>query len=81
MKTLSPHAYPLKKWPDLIWPCNSSEFSLHHLQQTSAGFKMVVLTPKSGVRINLITKFQLKVTMFLFWTKFAKKWYTQSKTD
>ena len=30
---------------------------------------------------RLGTKFQLKLTILNFWTKFAKKWYFQSKKE
>ena len=32
-------------------------------------------------RISLRTKFQRKLTIFMFWTKFAQKGYSQSKTE
>ena len=40
------------KWRGLTWPCKSLKFNLHHLQKISMGFKMAVLTPKSGIAIN-----------------------------
>ena len=45
------------KWYNLTWPCNSPKFNLHHLQEISTGFKMIVLTPKVGMSIPLHTKF------------------------
>ena len=27
------------------------------------------------------TKFQLKLTIWIFWTKLAQKWYFQAKTE
>ena len=32
------------------------------------------------IQISLNTKFQFKMTILIFWTKFAQKWYFQSKT-
>ena len=40
------------KWRDLTWLRKSPKF-LHHLQKISMGFKMAVLTPKSGIAIEL----------------------------
>ena len=33
------------------------------------------------IRISLSTKFQPKLTILIFWTKFAQKGYFQPKTD
>ena len=33
------------------------------------------------VQISLCTKFQLKLTTLIFWTKFAQKVYLRSKTE
>ena len=33
------------------------------------------------IRISIGTKLQLKLTILTFWTKFAQKWYSQSKTE
>ena len=33
------------------------------------------------IRISLSTKFQLKLIMWIFWTKFAQKGYFRSKTE
>ena len=33
------------------------------------------------IRISLFTKFQLKLTILIFWTKFVQKGYFQSKTE
>ena len=49
--------YSFIKWYDLAWPCNSPKFNLYHLQKTSTGFKMVVITPKSSMSLPLLTKF------------------------
>ena len=50
---LSAYAYPFSKiavkWRDLTWRPGSPKFSLHHLQKISTGFKMAVLTAKSGI--------------------------------
>ena len=49
----SPCADPFSKigviLRDLTLPRKSSKFNLHHLRNISTGFKMVVLTPKSGI--------------------------------
>ena len=42
---------------------------------------MALLTPKSGIGINLSSKFQLKLTILVFYTKFAQQGYFQSKGD
>ena len=34
---------------DLAWPHKSQKFNLHHLLNIFTGFKMTVLTPKSGI--------------------------------
>ena len=31
--------------------------------------------------MSISTKFQLKMTILTFWTKFAQKWYSQPKTE
>ena len=50
---LSACAYPFSKiavkWRDLTWRPESPKFNLHHLQKISTGFKMAVLTSKSGI--------------------------------
>ena len=33
------------------------------------------------IRISLGTKFQNKLTILIFWTKFARKGYSHSKTE
>ena len=59
IKLLSPYANPFSKiamkWCDLIWSRKSPKFNLHHLRNISAGFKMAVLTPKSGIPLYFIT--------------------------
>ena len=35
----------------------------------------------SNIRISLGTKFQLKLTILIFWTKFAQKGFFRSKTE
>ena len=32
------------------------------------------------IQINLVTKFQFKLKILIFWTKFAQRGYFQSKT-
>ena len=32
-------------------------------------------------RISLSTKFQLKLTILIFWTKFTQNWYSESQTE
>ena len=34
-----------------------------------------------SIQISLGTKFQIKLTIFIVWTKFAQKGYFQSKTE
>ena len=58
---------------DLAWPRKSPKFNLHHLQNISTGFKMAVLTPKSGIVCNLtwiqnseIMKFSF-ILVYTFW--------------
>ena len=46
-----------EKWRNLTWSAIGSKFNLHHLQELSTGFKMLVLTPKLDIGINLSTKF------------------------
>ena len=61
VKILSPRVYPLSKmvvrWRDLTWPRQSPKFNLHHLRKISTGFKMAVLTPKSGIIIMMICNY------------------------
>ena len=56
-KNMSACDYPFSKiavkWRDLTWSRKSPKFSLHHLRKISTGFKMAVLTPKSGIGENL----------------------------
>ena len=51
---LSLCAYPFSKIAvicrDLTWPRKSPKLNLHHLRNISTGFKMAVLTTKSGIR-------------------------------
>ena len=54
---LPPHVYPFRKQQDVTCPRIGPKFNLHHLQEISAGFKMVMLIPESGIGISLITKF------------------------
>ena len=70
-----------EKWHDLIWSYIGSKFNLHYTQEISIGFMMGVLTTKFSIGSSVITKFQHKQTIFIFWTKFSPKWYLQSKTD
>ena len=53
---MSPGAYPFSIiadiWRDLTWPRKSPKFHLHHLRNTSAQFKMAMLTPKSGISLH-----------------------------
>ena len=39
------------KWRDLTWPRKSPKFNLHHLRNIYTGFKIAVLTPKSGIHL------------------------------
>ena len=41
-------------WRDLTWPRKSLKFNLHQLRNISMGFKMAVLTPKSGTEKKII---------------------------
>ena len=57
---LSPNAFPFSKmavkWRDITWPRKSPKFNLHHLQKISTGFKMAVLTLKSGMSFLMLRK-------------------------
>ena len=64
VKILSSCAYPFSKitviWHDLTWLHKSTKFNLHHLRMYM-GFKMAVLTPKSG-----INRFKTRTTFKTF---------------
>ena len=50
----------LEKWHDLSWSCSSWKFNLHHLQNISAGFKLVVPKLCMGILLHanfLLTKY------------------------
>ena len=38
-----------ERWRDLTWSRIGLKLNLHYMRKTSTGFKMAVLTPKSGV--------------------------------
>ena len=42
---------------------------------------MVMIAPKLGIVISLITKFQLKLTILIFMTEFSQNGNFQSKKD
>ena len=68
VKILYPCVYPFSKiaviWRDLTWPRQSPKFNLHHLRNTSTGFKMAVLTLKLGFLFS--EAFYKKQTYILF---------------
>ena len=47
------------KWRDLTWSRKSPKFDMHLLRTTSTGFKMAVLTAKSGI-VYLLLKFRVQ---------------------
>lgn len=57
-KKLSLRVYPFGKmavkWCDLISFCQTPKFNLHHLRKISAGLKMGLLTPKSGITLSTL---------------------------
>ena len=62
------------KWYDLTWPCKSPEFNLHHLQKISTGFKMVILTPNSGINFMtevtymiIVIQVQVPLKYWVYW--------------
>ena len=58
VKILSPRVYSFTKmavkWRDLTWSRRSPNFNLHHLRKIYTGFKMAVLTPKSGIKSTVL---------------------------
>ena len=46
-----------EKWHDLTWFRIDPKFNLYHLQEISAGFKMAVLTLKSGISLDLTVSY------------------------
>ena len=71
---MSPCVYPFSKmavkWRELTWPCKSPKFNLHYLRKISTGFKMAVLTPKSGI-------IQTKLLTALFKSNIETKEYSK----
>ena len=68
----------LEKWHDLTWPRMGPKFSTCTIYRK---YPQDLRWPKSGIGINLSSKFQLKLTILVFYTKFAQQGYFQSKGD
>ena len=79
IKILFPRVYSFRKmamkWCDLTWPGKSPKSNLHHLRKISAGFKMTVLTPKSGIAQLKNSKHHLlKITRLKYTVILSKSW-------
>ena len=70
---LSPHAYPFRKMAWFNLASHRSKIQLAPPTGNIYGFKIAVLTTKSGTWISLITKFQLKQTISIFLDQICPK--------
>ena len=52
------------KWHDLTWSCKSPKFNLHHLRKIPTGFKIAVLTPKSGIDYKQTLYVDVSLTIY-----------------